>query len=56
MTEGPRARAIQTRALIAVLVARSGTMPGGRLLGLHLGLVAISRVRGGPIDISAVAG
>jgi hypothetical protein len=55
-TEGPRARAVQTRAPIAVLIAQSAAMLGGRLFVLPLGLVGISRIRGGLVDIGATAG
>jgi hypothetical protein len=54
-TEGLRARAVRTGALVAILIARSATTPWGRFLVLSLRLVGFSCVRSSPVDISAVA-
>jgi hypothetical protein len=56
MTEGPWARAVWTGTLVAVLIARSATNPGGHLLVIPLRLVGFSCIHGGPIDINAATG
>jgi hypothetical protein len=56
MIEGPQARAVRTKARITILIARSVAMPRGCLLVLSLGLVSISRIHGGPVNIGTTAG
>jgi hypothetical protein len=56
VSEGPWDWAVQTRAPITVPVARSTSSPRGRLVVLPLGVVSLSHIHGGPVNIGAAAG